>query len=148
MRRIYNPTNAYDGLKRGERYTFHDFVHRWPVQDKIYIRIYKYNYRSKYIWCSVRFYIFIWEGVHRWMSCCCRLNHIRGLNPASRYLKWRCLKIYPISRCLASYPEMFEIHAGRHCPQAKPFFNCIHIESKLDSMARSIKLDSVGTSLW
>ena len=43
--------------------------------------------------------------------------------------------------------EMFEIHAGRHCPQAKPFFNCIHIESKLDSMARSIKLDSVGTSL-
>ena len=59
MRRIYNPTNAYDGLKRGERYTFHDFVHRWPVQDKIYIRIYKFDYRSKYIFCSVRFYTFI-----------------------------------------------------------------------------------------
>ena len=31
--------------------------------------------------------------------------------------------------------------------KTEPFFNCIHIESKLDSMARSIKLDSVGTSL-
>jgi len=41
MTRIYNPINAYDGLKRGERYTFHDFVHWWPVRDRIYNRIYK-----------------------------------------------------------------------------------------------------------
>ena len=50
MRRSYNPINAMDGLRRGDEYTFHDFVHWWPVHDRTYIRIYKYKYRSEYIW--------------------------------------------------------------------------------------------------
>ena len=58
------------------------------------------------------------------MSCCCRLNHIRGLNPASRYIfKMKMFKIisnFKMFKIISAF-EMFEIYAGHHCPQKISF---------------------------